>query len=66
MLSLAKLAPDMYEIKNLNDLKKLCTDLKAEKQDYDTLVIDSLSEISKVIKDSVTNNGQKQMVMRDR
>jgi len=66
LLSIAKQKPDFVEVKTLQELKDLSKWLRDTKPDYDTIVIDSLSEISKIIKDNLTNNGNKQMVLRDR
>lgn len=66
LLSIASKAPDFVEVKTLQELKDLYKWLKEEKPDYQTIVIDSLSEISKIIKDNLTNCGNKQMVLRDR
>lgn len=66
LLSIANKAPDFVEIKTLQELKDLYKWLRDTKPDYDTIVIDSLSEISKIIKDNLTNSGSKQMILRDR
>ena len=66
LLSIANKAPDFVEVKTLQELKDLYKRLKETKPDYDTIVIDSLSEISKIIKDNLTNQGSKQMILRDR
>lgn len=66
LLSIANKAPDFVEVKTLQELKDLYVYLRENKPDYDTIVIDSLSEISKIIKDNITNCGNKQMVLRDR
>lgn len=66
LLSIANKAPDFVEVKTLQELKDLYVYLKETKPDYDTIVIDSLSEISKIIKDNITNCGSKQMILRDR
>ena len=66
LLSIANKAPDFVEVKTLQELKDLYKRLKETKPDYDTIVIDSLSEISKIIKDNLTNSGNKQMILRDR
>ena len=65
LLSIASKAPDFVEVKTLQELKDLYKRLKETKPDYDTIVIDSLSEISKIIKDNLTNQGSKQMILRD-
>lgn len=65
LLSIASKSPDYVEVKSLQELKDLYLWLKDNKPDYDTIVIDSLSEISKIIKDNLTNNGQRAMVLRD-
>ena len=65
LLSIANKAPDFVEVKTLQELKDLYKRLKETKPDYDTIVIDSLSEISKIIKDNLTNQGSKQMILRD-
>jgi hypothetical protein len=66
LLSIAGKSPDFVEVKTLQELKDLYAYLKDNKPAYDTLVIDSLSEISKIIKDNLTDSGRKQMVLRDR
>jgi len=65
LLSIASKAPDFVEVKTLQELKDLYKWLRDTKPDYDTIVIDSLSEISKIIKDNLTNQGSKQMILRD-
>lgn len=65
LLSIASKAPDFVEVKTLQELKDLYRWLRDTKPDYDTIVIDSLSEISKIIKDNLTNQGSKQMILRD-
>ena len=66
LLSIASKTPDFVEVKTLQELKDLYKWLRDTKPDYDTIVIDSLSEISKIIKDNLTNSGSKQMILRDR
>lgn len=66
LLSIADKEPDFIEVKTLQELKDLYRRLKENKPDYETIVIDSLSEISKIIKDNLTNYGSKQMILRDR
>ena len=65
LLSIASKSPDYVEVKTLQELKDLYGRLKSTSPDYDTIVIDSLSEISKIIKDNLTNCGNKVMALRD-
>lgn len=53
LLSLADQAPSFVEIKTLADLSGLYDFLKNEKHDYETLVIDSISEINEIIKNNI-------------
>lgn len=66
LLSIKDKAPEYVEVKTLQELKDLYKWLKDTNPKYDTIVIDSLSEISKIIKDNLTNSWQKAMVLRDR
>jgi len=66
LLSIAGKEPDYVEVKTLQELKDLYKWLKDESPKYDTIVIDSLSEISKIIKDNLTQCGARSMQLRER
>lgn len=66
LLSIAGKAPDYVEVKTLQELKDLYKRLKDESPKYDTIVIDSLSEISKIIKDNLTQCWARPMQLRER
>jgi hypothetical protein len=65
LLSVADKAPDYVEVTTLKELKELYKFLKEEKPDYESIVIDSLSEISKIIKDDITSYGRNAMRIQD-
>lgn len=73
LLSIADKNPMMIEISSVNDLKDTLVYLKsqlampADKRDvdFDSIVLDSLSEMAEVIKNKITNNGARGMTMKD-
>lgn len=65
LLSVADKAPDFVEVKTLKELKELYKFLRDDKPDYESIVIDSLSEISKIIKDDITDHGKNPMRIQD-
>jgi hypothetical protein len=64
LLSVEDNAPYRWIIKNLEDLKKAYDYLKNNKTPFKSIVIDSLSEIAKVIKDNLTDKGKNKMTMQ--
>lgn len=50
LLSIADKAPEYVDIKTLKDLRDLLSFLKTQKHSYETVVIDSITEINEIIK----------------
>jgi len=66
LLSIADKQPDMIEIKSVQDLREAYKFLETEHpEEYDTIVVDSLSEMANTIKNRLTNYWQTPMSMRD-
>jgi hypothetical protein len=65
LLSIASKNPEYVEVSSIDDLFAVYNEL-SKGSDYDTIVIDSISEIGKMIKDKLTDNGKKQMTMQER
>lgn len=55
LLSIAAKNPDYVEIKSLANLKEALLYLKTQKHDYQTVVIDSITEINEIIKTEIAN-----------
>lgn len=64
LLSIADKSPQYWIIRELEDLRKAYAYLKDNKTPFDTIVIDSLSEIAKVIKDNLTDRGKNKMTIQ--
>lgn len=56
---------DFVEIKTVEDLRKLLTFLKDEKHEYETVVIDSISEINEIIKEGIERKRGRAMQLQD-
>ena len=57
--------PKYRKIETLTDLKEIYAELRDDKDhQFDTIIIDSLSEIAKVIKDNLTNCGESKMTIQ--
>lgn len=54
LLSIAKLKPDYVEIKSFHDLKEALVYLRTQKHDYETVIIDSITEVNEIIKAEIT------------
>lgn len=65
LLSIADKWVAYMEIKSLNDLEELRDFLKKEKHDFETLVIDSITEISDIIKNEIEKRTWKKMQIQD-
>lgn len=66
LLSIADKQPDMIEINSVQDLREAYKFLETEHPtEYDTIVVDSLSEMANTIKNKLTNYWQISMTMRD-
>lgn len=66
LLSIADKSPSYVEVKTIDDLFTVYHYLKNNDGQFDTIVIDSISEISKIIKDQLTNNWSKMMQIQER
>lgn len=66
LLSIADKQPAFVEIKTLNDLKSLLQYLKTEKHEFETVVIDSISEINDIIKMDIEKKNGRPMAIQDR
>lgn len=64
LLSVANKSPKFRRINTLDDLKEVYKELRDEKTEFDTIIIDSLSEISKVIKDNLTDRWKTKMTLQ--
>lgn len=65
LLSIADKEPAFVEIKSLNDLKSLLQYLQKEKHDFETVVIDSITEINDIIKSDIEKKTWKSMQLQD-
>ncbi|MEK7523999.1 MAG: ATP-binding protein [Patescibacteria group bacterium] len=65
LLSIADKAPSFVDIKSLKDLVELHSYLSTEKHDYETVVIDSISEINEIIKLEIEKRTGKSMQLQD-
>lgn len=65
LLSIAHINPDYVEIKSLEDLSGLLTYLKTQPHEYKTVIIDSITEISEIIKADIQKRSGKMMEQRD-
>lgn len=65
LLSIASHAPDYVEIRTLQDLREALVYLKSGKHEYETAVIDSITEISEIIKQGIEKKSGKAMTLQD-
>jgi hypothetical protein len=65
LLSIANKSPDFVEIKSLKDLMDLYIYLEKESHEYDTVVIDSITEINEIIKIEIEKRTGRQMQIQD-
>lgn len=65
LLSIAHLNPDYVEIKSLEDLAGLLSFLKSQPHEYETIVIDSITEISEIIKRGIEKKSGRAMQIQD-
>lgn len=65
MLSVASKWLEYVDIKSVDDLKDLLHYLKTEKHDYETVVIDSITEINEVIKLAIEAKNRRSMQLQD-
>lgn len=65
LLSISHLNPDYVEIKTLDDLRWLLSFLRNNKWDYETVVIDSITEISEIIKVGIERKSGRGMQFQD-
>lgn len=66
LLTLAGSAtPDYIDVPTLDKLRETVSWLRKEKPDYDTLVVDSISEIAEWIRRSMTNGGETVLSQRE-
>lgn len=65
LLSIAHLNPDYVEIKSIEDLAGLLSYLKTQPHEYETIVIDSITEISEIIKRGIEKKSGRAMQIQD-
>ena len=65
LLSIADKSPSFVEIKCEDDLKTLLNYLKNEKHDYDTVVVDSITEINEILKAEMERKSGRSMQLQD-
>lgn len=65
LLSISHLNPDYVEIKTLEDLAGLLSYLKTQPHTYETIVIDSITEISEIIKRGIEKKSGRAMQIQD-
>jgi hypothetical protein len=65
LMSIRKFAPAYTEINSLWDLKELLTYLSTEKHDYETVIIDSITEINDIIKSAIEKKNSRSMQLQD-
>lgn len=64
-MSICHLQPQFAEINSLQDLKDLYNFLKNEKHDFETCVIDSITEINDIIKSEIEARNKRNMQLQD-
>jgi|GEM_PF-1791230 len=64
-MSIRHLSPQFAEINSLQDLKDLYNFLKNEKHDFETVVIDSITEINDIIKTEIETRNKRNMQLQD-
>ena len=65
LMSIRHLAPQFAEINSLQDLKDLYSFLKNEKHEFETVVIDSITEINDIIKTEIETRNKRNMQLQD-
>ena len=65
LLSIADKNPDYVEVKSLKDLTDLHSYLLNQKHDYETVVIDSITEINEIIKTQIEKKAGHSMQLQD-
>lgn len=65
LLAIADKQPNYVEIKSLNDLREMLVYLKTQKHDYETVIIDSITEINEIIKADIEKKTGKAMEIKD-
>lgn len=65
LMSISDKTPDFVEIRSLKDLMDLHAYLRNEKHGYETVVIDSISEINEIIKIEIERRTGKSMQLQD-
>lgn len=65
LLSIAHMSPDFVEIKTLKDLQDLYSYLKKGGHWYETVIIDSITEISDGIKAEIEKTNNRQLELKD-
>lgn len=65
LLSIADKKPQFVEVKTLKDLVELYAYLSREEHDYETVVIDSITEINEIIKLEIENRIGRAMQIQD-
>ena len=65
LMSIRHLSPQFAEINSLQDLKDLYSFLKNEKHEFETVVIDSITEINDIIKTEIETRNKRNMQLQD-
>lgn len=65
LLSIAEKSPDYVEIKSLKDLKDFLKDLQKEDHWFQSVVIDSITDINEIIKTEIETRTWRQMQLQD-
>lgn len=65
LMSIRHLSPQFAEINSLQDLKDLYNFLKNEKHEFETCVIDSITEINDIIKTEIETKNKRNMQLQD-
>lgn len=65
LLSIAHINPEYVEIKTIQDLRDLLLYLKKGEHSYETVVLDSITEISEIIKVGIEKKSGKSMTLQD-
>jgi hypothetical protein len=65
LLSIASKKPNYIEIKQLGDLKEAYMYLKTQKHSFDTVIIDSITEINDIVKQDIEKKTGKPMQLQD-
>lgn len=65
LLSIADKTPNYVEIRSLQDLRDLHMFLKTQKHNFETVIIDSITEINDIIKNEIEKKSGKGMQLQD-